>query len=102
MYLSKGVLEINIIVTGATKGDQFDLVLTEMVQHVLVDLIINECADGIITVGQLNGLFAELGLEVFYVKTKGFVDLVERASVIWFGIKKCDLFHGSPPFVYHL
>ena len=87
-----GGLEVYVVGTGATHGDEARAALVQDVHDRPVQGVVDEGHHHLRPCGQYGRIAIELALKVFDRESIGLIDAVKPLHVIGLGIKKCN-FH---------
>ena len=93
-HFGSGV-EIDVIEAGAAEGNQLGASLAKRVEHGGVDPVVDEDADGWVSVGQGDRLGVERRLDEGQIVAEGFVGFAEEAVPVGFITEDDDSHRGN-------
>ena len=90
---------IHVVEAGAAQSDHFHALFVELIHHGLVQNVIYENTDAVVTLCQRYGILVQMGLKVLDGNVRTFGVAVKTDLVIGLGVKKCN-FHGTSLLSY--
>ena len=95
MDLAETGFGIDIVEAGTAQRDDLNAQLVKPVDDFFVDDVVDEYANAVKTCGKGNGIFVQVGFEIFDFKVSAFNISVESGHVIGFCVKKSNLHNVS-------